>query len=460
MMELSYKIQQRQQIMLNTEMKLSIKILEMSMQDLHEYVKNELETNPLLEVAESIPSTQPDKNEILFSNPSSERRVSCIISKSSGNTYFNSCISRGYTGENLDYWNIISSEKNFSDLLHSQLGASSAESKIRNICAFLIDCLDDRGYLVIPLEEIEEEICCKHAEVCQALALLQSFQPSGVGARDLKECLLLQLAHEHPNDPHPARIVESCLDFLAKHRVDSIARKLNISRNDAEKACSIVRSLNPIPSNGYQTNNKPVYVIPDAIVEKDPNSEGFIIHMNPDYIPKLKISEMPYISEAQLSKEDLEYIREKKQRSNMLIRSIERRETTFSRVLAHIVSIQPKYFFKGSGLLPMTMSDLSEQLNLDVSTVSRATKDKYIICAAGTISLRSLFTSGFSGCGYSSSLIKEQIYMLISKEDKHAPLTDDVLAKEINASGMSVSRRAVAKYRSELGFLTSSERKR
>lgn len=450
-MELSNKAiqKQAQTLALTPAMRQSLKILQMSQLDLYEFVREELESNPLLEegggAREQIPEMLP-----------------LSISELQQDMFFPEEREHSDASEEVSPLLFAHREQTFTAMLLEQIGTYELPALTEKISRYLVDCLDDRGYLAQDPAEIAEQLRMPYFEVMQALYFLQSLTPTGVGARSLEECLTLQLAQGENFNEHTLRIVSGGLRLLAQNRISAIAEMLHTDIMEAQKACAVIRALNPIPSRGYAAQSSPGYIIPDAVVECTDHEIN--LRLNNSFIPKVMLSrEYAGILTTLEAGEAKDYIEENVVKAEALIRGISERGRTLQRVILSIVELQPQFFREGRGLIPMTMNDIAERLEMNISTVSRAVRGKYIVCRRGTVSLRSLFTTGFvseENRAVSSDVIKEKIHRMIAAEDTTCPLSDAALSDALGHLGFKISRRTIAKYRDEMGIASSKLRKR
>lgn len=346
-------------------------------------------------------------------------------------------------------------------MLHEQISTYHLPKITEDISRYLVDCLDARGYFEMDPADIAEILRVPHFEVMQALYFLQSLSPIGVGARSLEECLTLQLAQGPEFNEYTMHIVSNGLRLLAQNKISAIAKMLHLSVSKAQYYCDYIRSLNPIPSRGYATQEETAYIIPDAVVEC--SDEVISLRMNNDFVPCITVNQTYLDLLGEMDAEAQKYIRECMSKADNLLKSIADRNKTLQRIILCVFELQPRFFRDGKCLMPMTMNEVAERLELNVSTVSRAIQGKYIICNGGTVSLRSLFTSGYVANGsdtVSSDTIKEKIRAFVAAEDTKHPLSDAKLCAALKSTGVDVARRTVAKYREELGIPSSQLRKR
>jgi len=328
----------------------------------------------------------------------------------------------------------------------------------------VIESIDSRGYLDIESQVIAEELRIEVSKVEYAVKLLQSMEPVGIGARNLRECLELQIDRIGVTDVYLYKIIDEYLELLAENKFNIIAKELDIDVKKAQEYGDIIKSLNPKPSCGFYTGEEVKYIVPDAYIKKI-DKEYYIV-MNDELGPKLTINAVyKEILKNDTDKEAVEYVKEKLNSAVFLIKSIEHRKTTIYRVLEKILELQRDYFDLGKTYLkPMTLKEIANSLEMHESTISRAIRDKFIYTDRGTIKIKDLFTTGISsnisGEDISTNIIKNSIKELIENEDKKSPISDQVICAILNKKDMNISRRTVAKYREEMGIKSSKGRKR
>lgn len=357
-------------------------------------------------------------------------------------------------------------DESFSDYLKEQILLINLPEQEKEACHYLIDCLNERGYLEFGISELAGETIFTEYTLMQALFALQSLEPAGVGARSLTECLILQLARSNNFNEHTICLVKNGLEMLARNDMRALARLLQLSPEKAQEYAMVVRGLNPIPSRGFYTGERAPYIVPDAAVYFD--GKSLQLTMNKRAIPTVTI-EQEYVAllSAQAAGNDdgdRQYLKEKYQAALHLKKAVEGRSDTLYRLLAYVAGEQPLFFMDGQTLLPMKMSDAARALDLHLSTISRAVKEKFICCQAGTVALKVLFTApvaaGQGKTEVSRSAVKKRIQQFVEAEDVKNPLTDEAICDALLAAGFSISRRTVAKYREELGIEKTSRRRR
>ena len=451
-MDLKLNISQKQKLILTQIMQQSINVLQMSAYDLREYIEKEFEENPILEA---------DFNLI----ESKDNIDNTQLSKYLNDRYDENYNYQHNNEDEVSVFNFISDKKSLKDYLYEQLGEIKSDIKIKKVVSYMIESLDSRGYLENTLEEICSDLGIDEEKVQNALEILQSLEPCGIGARDLKECLLIQLKNKGILDEIIKEIVLKYLECIADCKYNYIAKELKITAKEVQAYGDIIKSLEPKPSRGYYTGEEVKFIIPDAYIVKI--GDKYNVIMNKDIIPNITINNL-YKQEILngKNKKEVEYVKEKVNDAMGLINDIEQRNNTILKLLECIVKKQKAYFENGQEYLkPMTLRDLADEMDLHESTVSRAIKDKYILTSRGTVKIKDLFcngivSSGINGEGVSTNTIKNKIKQLIQLENKNKPLSDQAICDLLKKEHIDISRRTVAKYREELGIKSSSKRKR
>lgn len=454
---------QRQQLTLNAGILQSLEVLRMPLQELNDLVTESIYENPLLEIE----SQREDSNEDFAPVPLEEQDAPDTLHPEERpenaplDVEMREIWKNGESREGLDPANLGGQEVSFTEMLDEQIGALRLEPDFAALCRYLVACLNRKGYLDEEPANIAEALGCPLFDVMQALYMLQSLQPPGVGARSLPECLVLQLVESNHFNEYTIRLVKEGLPLLAANDIPAIARLLGLTREEALKVCNIVRSLHPIPSQGYYTGEQDLSIIPDALIKKD--ESGFVIVMNDTTVPRLELSREYCDMLAGADPAASSYLQDKLADAKQLIKAVGDREKTLTRILRKVVELQPDFFEDGVTLYPMSMASVAEALELSNSTVSRAVGGKYVICTAGTVELKTLFTAGVQnnqGETLSNSFIKLQLKKFIDGEDPKHPLSDEHLREALQVLNIDISRRTVAKYREAMEIPSSSRRRR
>ncbi len=360
------------------------------------------------------------------------------------------------------FFDSLVSETSLQEHLMSQAEMSDLEPVSREAMQYLVGSLDDRGFLTQSVSDIALQTTLPLEAVQQARALLQTFDPAGIGAKDLQECLLLQLIAKGRGESLAARIVRHQFALLIRRRIPDIARRSGAPLDDVQHAVEEIGTLDPAPGRKFAEDSNRV-VVPDVSVERD--DDEWKISLNNDYIPRLRISSTykDMIAKGSLNREERDYIRERMRSGRFLINSIEQRQQTIERITREIIKVQEPFFEEGvSKLQPLTMTQIADTVGVHETTVSRAIANKYIRTPHGVFDFKFFFTSGYQsegGGAISNTSVKEMIHDLIDLENKAKPYSDQDLVSRLQEKGLKIARRTVAKYREELGILPSNLRR-
>ncbi len=345
-------------------------------------------------------------------------------------------------------------------LLH-QLSMSDAEGESRETAAMLIGNIDDNGFLQVDLEDLCLDLGVPLRDLELARDIVQTFVPIGVGAEDLRECLLIQLDRLGKSSSLEYRVVDGFLDELARKRYPQIAKKLGVSPEQITGAAEFIGTLDPHPGSRFSNDNANSYVTPDVTVEKIDGE--WLVTLNNEQIPRLRISNAYKDLMAKNSKEARGYIREKIRAGKFLIKSIHQRQQTIESIAKEIVTRQIDFFEYGpSRLKPMNMAQIAKVVEVHETTVSRAVSGKYMETPHGVFEMKYFFTSGYeteSGESMSNRGVKQALADLVAEEDSKKPWSDANLVIELEKRGMKIARRTVAKYREALNILPSHMRR-
>ncbi|MBU3127046.1 RNA polymerase factor sigma-54 [Clostridium tagluense] len=455
-MNFALNLIQEQKLIMTQEMQMSVKLLQMSAYELGQYVNKEMQENPVLEERD----LQNPKNNNTETNEYKE-----IIKYLEKDDYKIKNYSAKSESEEVSPFYYIAQEKSLKDYLVEQIGELTEKPETLDICKYMVENLDAKGYLSVKLSDICKELTISNEQAENALKIIQSLEPEGIGARDLRECLKIQLYNLGNNDENIYKIIEEYLELLAENKYNIIAKELKITIPHVQKYVDIIKTLEPKPSRGFYTGETVKYIVPDAYINKI--NEQYFISMNEDMLPKLNINSMyKEIIKNGKDVEAVEYVKEKLNSAMFLIKSIEQRKNTVYRVLEEILVVQKEYFDNGDEYLkPMTLKKIADNLEMHESTISRAIREKYVSVNSGkVIKIKDLFTNGIpsviGGEDISTINIKSAIKEMVEKEDQKKPLSDQIICNRLNIEGMNISRRTVAKYREELQIKSSSKRKR
>ena len=346
--------------------------------------------------------------------------------------------------------------------LLEQVRLSEVTDEQRPVADMLIGNIDDYGYLKATVEEMAFSTSLPPDNIAEVLKVIQSFYPPGVGARDLRECLLLQLERQGRQKTLEFRIVRDFMDALGKRRIPEIARGTDEDVEDVQKAIVRIGLLEPRPGRAFLPDNDH-YVLPEVFVVKQ--GDEFVVTTNNEQIPHLRISNTykDLMAKADASSEVREYIREKIRAGKFLIKSLHQRQQTILNIGREIVNRQREFMEKGVAFLkPLTMVQVAEVVGVHETTVSRAVSGKYMQTPQGVFEMKYFFTSGIqtaSGEGMSNTSVKDMIADIFQAEEHSTPLSDQAVVMMLSAKGIVIARRTVAKYRSELNILPSNLRK-
>lgn len=442
---LSLKATLQQQLKLTPQLLQSMEMLQMNSQELLEYLGRAAEENPLLE-----------------SEDSPERRAA-YAELCQKVWWLDSGRPSRVSADSLDdadapepgAWD--RSADSLGAFLSDQLERRRLEAPLLALCKYLAELVDEDGYLSRDDLDSVRELRVPEALVARALETLQSLDPAGIAARDLSECLVLQLRRQKVRSPVAEAIAEKYLTALGKKQYQHIARELRVSPEEVEEAAARIQKLEPHPGRAFQTAEPTVYVRPDLyIIELDGKLQAIL---NEYYLPKLSISSY-YVRLLKESAEpgNREYLRQKLHQAQDILTGLQRRGVTLQNCADAVLQTQQSFFLgKEKQLQPMTLLSLAGKLQLHPSTISRATRGKYLQCSQGTFPLRYFFSHAVGG-GLSEQAVKLRLAELIRGET--APLSDQSLAELLSAGGARIARRTVAKYRMELGVPPSSVRRR
>lgn len=458
-MELSMSMKQTQT--LSPQMMQSMEILQMGSQELLEYIQDQVQENPVLEMEEKY--GKGDDTAVL------QRKLEWLESTDAQNRYYHQQDTEDDEKDPIsNYGTVDEREENLYLYVLSQLEVMDLEPELLPVGRFLVESLNQNGWLDESVEDLAEELGKPVEEVEKALAAVQSLEPAGVGARNLSECLVLQLQRRHEDSELAIRIARDYLDPLSKSRYGLIAKSLGVCQEEVRTACDLIRTLNPRPGGGFAVRENLVYINPDLFVVNFP--DHFELLTNDYFFPDLNIS--GYYCRMLKSTEDNEvkdYLMGKVRQAKWVVHSIEQRRSTLLRCAECILELQEEFFRRGPGhLKPMCLADIAQKVGVHESTVSRTVRDKYLQCASGVYPLSYFFSRSLgapaarpgteentSSPDFAKALLKK----LIGGEDKHKPLSDQKLCERMAREGCELSRRTVAKYRDELGIPSTTGRK-
>jgi len=429
--KLTYKLR------LTPQMKLAISLLQMPLVKLQEYVKQQVEENPLLEIENIGVPLRETESDLNYNSDEDE--------------------------EKQDYReSLITYPVNLQEHLLRQLHLIADTEERRKIGQLIIENIDGDGILRTSIEEIAESAKVTLAKVENILNFIQTFTPIGVGARDLRECLLLQIKAKGEENSLAGQIIDKYLPYLEKKRFEFIAKKLKVSVERTKEAIKEIANLEPKPGRSFNTE-RAVRLIPDAILKR--NNDKYEVMFNDWELPSLNLNPKykRMLKQEDIAEDTKEYLKERLKAAKFLINAINKRKETIQKVTEAIVYIQKDFLDNGmQNLKPMTLAQIANLVGKHKSTVSRTVSNKYLQTPDGIFELRHFLNSGVkqeNGELYSSKAIKSKIKELLENENKENPLTDQQVANHFKQKGISISRRAIAKYRHQLKILPSQSRR-
>lgn len=449
----------------------AIQLLQLSTIELRQEIQTALESNPMLDVEEDSfddVDDSVDKDDDWNVEIPTELSVDNDWSDTFQDATLGSISPSSGSGESMDYER-SSQATNLKTHLEWQIGLLDFTPSERQIAEILLDGLDDHGYLRLDIDEVRSSLDEQQPDKAESLAhvlqQLQQLEPTGVFARDLRECLLLQLdllPADTPLLPQAKRLVRQFLDALANCDSRLLKRRLNLNDEDLAIVIQMVRSLNPHPGDAF-TDASEHYVIPDLVLRHH-RSRGWQVELNPEALPRVRIQPdyVGLIKRADKS-DDNTFMKQHLQEARWLLKSLSSRNETLLKVGREIMLRQRDFIEQGEeGMRPLILADIAEAVGMHESTISRVTTNKYIHTPRGVLELKYFFSShvGSSGEGHASTAIRARIKKLISDEPARRPLSDARLVTALAENGIVVARRTVAKYREAMGIPASSERKR
>ena len=493
----SQRLTQTQKMLqkLSPQQILLMKLLQIPTMELSSRIKEEIEENPALEENESYDEIDNDidgdiDNDV-DNDIDSDRQDDDYDPLSDFDDYMQDdddddaaykLSTNNYSRDDEHYEAPISSEESFQDVLIQQLGYRKLDDKKYKIGTYIIGNIDDSGYLSRPITGIMDDLLFSQnldvteEEVMEVLHIIQEFDPAGVGATNLQECLLIQLRRLEEDDEDdvdytlPILVIEQYFNEFIKKHYDKIVKKSGISERQFRAAMNVILKLNPKPGGAVENSHRSNYVVPDFTIynncgklELTLNSRNAPdLHVNKDYINMLV--DFSKEKKSKSNREAVNFVKNKIESAKWFIEAIKQRQTTLYVTMDAIMNYQKDYFLTGdeTKLKPMILKDISEKVGLDISTISRVANSKYVQTAYGTFPLKSFFSESLTndeGEEVSTREIKKILMDCIEQEDKSKPLTDDVLTQILKEKGYNIARRTIAKYREQLDIPVARLRK-
>lgn len=486
------ELRQGQSLVMTPQLQQAIKLLQLSNIELTEFCEQELEKNPLLERDDSAPALEPERElpespapgETLDRELAREDFSKCADMDASGEDRYSDGEERGATAAQdapLADWSTVRNSQRYDgdeDLLEStvadggtlkdhlleQLAIAALDPDKRLICVSLIDAVDEAGYLRADLDEIAVRLGCEKMLVEETLAVLQGFDPVGVAARDLAECLALQLKEKDRFDPAMEAMVAH-LDLVARRDMAQLAQICGVDTADITDMLAEIRALSPKP--GLKFTSDPVQpVVPDVIVREGPDG-GWMIELNSETLPRLLVNARYFsrVSAHARDKESKTYLTECLNNANWLVKSLDQRARTILKVATEIVRQQDGFLTYGvRHLRPLNLRTIADAIGMHESTVSRVTSNKYVATPRGLFELKYFFTAAIQSLdgseSHSAEAVRDRIREMIEREEPRDILSDDRIVALLTADGVHIARRTVAKYRESMRIPSSVERRR
>ncbi|MBN1309482.1 MAG: RNA polymerase factor sigma-54 [Chitinispirillaceae bacterium] len=464
-LDISLKLQQK----LSFQMIQSLKLLQVNTLQLEQLLKTELEMNPVLEASDEIEAEieavqEPEQQDDLKGETEEDLKTS--EDDIDWEAYLEEGFDLGYSyNEERDpneerYEPAPVYQETLEEHITKQLSERKIPQKMLLMVQFLIGCLDADGYLRIDLQAITDYTQATVFDVEEALHIVQTMDPPGVGSRNLRECMMLQLRTRGQDEGLAMRIIDEAWDLFERLKIPELSRKFGVEPRRIQEAIDVLKTLNPKPGAHY-AGDRSSTIIPDLIVEKIDGK--YVVMLNDRSVPSLHISNAyaKLLKRGSTAKGDVKkYLRDKFNSATWLIRSIEQRKNTMLRVMYAIIERQRDFFEKGPPHInPLKLQDIADMINMHISTISRVTSNKYVQTRHGIFELKYFFTeaitqeTGSGTADVSTERIKNRIKEMIGHENASEPLSDQKIAEQLEKEGMAVARRTVAKYREQLKLL-------
>lgn len=477
-MQLKTSLKLSQQLRMTPQLQQAIKLLQLSRLELEGAIRKELDENPILEefqdVVEDDGGSKTSETVQAQETPDSPEAQAASDPRQQEEFEWENYLDTNYkppqgpsggTEEIMNYENLISTTTSLHDHLMWQVGLGGFNEEEQHFLAILISYVDEDGYIKTPIEEMARDEECSAEELAEMLPFLHEFDPAGVGARELKECLLVQAKHLEEDTNDLVKLLNEHIKDLEKKNYAGIARAMELPMEDVVEMCKIIYTMDPKPGRAYMPQDTQ-FVTPDVYVYKV--GEEYMVALNEDGLPRLRISNLYkniLKGEQTTSNEGAQnYIQDKLRSAVWLIKSIHQRQRTIYKVTESIVKHQQDFFEKGPGFIkPMILRDIASDIGMHESTVSRVTTNKYVHTPRGIFELKYFFNSGISktdGDSLASESVKLKIKTLVGGEDDKNPLSDQKIVELLKKDGIQIARRTVAKYRDMLRILPSSKRKK
>ncbi len=458
-----------QNLVMTPQLQQSIKILQLSRQELIEKIKEEIETNPVCEEDSFSQEVEEEREDFVASGSNSEA-VNDFDWESYGEnasfiTYNFKFSHKERLEEDIDFENMVSKDSSLEEYLIWQIRMTDLKEEDLPIAEYLIYNLNEDGYLDIEIEEVAKYFSVDKERVENVLKKINFLDPVGIGAKDLSHCLLIQMEFNNIKDELAESIIKNHLSLVQNKNIQQLARIYNVNEERILEVIELINSFEPKPARLFRTGVVQT-IIPDVYVYK--KGDDFVIVLNDDGIPRFRINEeyVNMLLQKSNKKEVKEYLIEKVKNAKWLLKSIEQRERTIYKVVECLIKFQRDFFEKGiNHLKPLVLRDIADELGLHESTISRTTHNKYISTPHGIFELKFFFNKGISSYSgndvISSKVVMEKIKEIINSEPPDKPYSDEKISKILKEKyNINLARRTVAKYREQMKILSSSKRKR
>jgi RNA polymerase sigma-54 factor len=441
---------------LSPQMQQSLHILQAPLMELRQLVTAELESNPTLEeetrdIAGDAEPREADKTDL------GDEWTEYYVQRATSEPWTADAQARRQ-----HFFDSQTKPPTLQQHLLDQVSGSDLSVRQRGIASVVIGNIDEQGYLRATAGEIASQAGCLEEEAEEVIEIVQGFEPAGVAARDLSECLLIQLRRSGRRYSLESRIVQHYLEELSRRKLPEIARQFHVSLKDVQDAAESIARLEPRPGRPFSAEDEQT-ILPDVIVERD--GDSYTVALNDDEIPTLRIGDAykDMLSQSNTDREVRDYLREKIRGGRFFIRCVQQRQHTLLNIAREIVERQRDFFDLGPAhLRPMTMSKVAQAVGVHETTVSRAVSGKYMTTPRGLFELKYFFTSGYTtdnGEAVSNESVRQAIAEIVRGEDSRHPLSDQDIVALLSERGLPIARRTVAKYREQLGILPSHMRK-
>ncbi|MBU8921938.1 MAG: RNA polymerase factor sigma-54 [Bacteroidales bacterium] len=463
-MKMGMRLGMQQRLVMTPRLQQALKLLQMPTLELQQVLKQEILQNPLLEEVDDIVDSQEDDKD---DNEEEKEESADKDDQDEWDDFYDTAWTGGGTAETEEREDFVErvpvAKQSLSEYFFNQLRLATEDERFLQIGEYIIGSLDDSGYLTSSIEDIARTFDADTAEIEGVLKLIQTFDPPGVGARDLRESLLIQLEMKGLEDSMAAQIVRGHFEEFKQKKYLDLSKKLKISMKEIQNQASVIGTLNPKPGLDILADG-PKYVIPDLVVERV--GEKYVIFLNDRNVPRLRISQSykdELRSNSDIDPKTRDFIQGRLKNAKWLIQTIEQRRRTMIKVMESIVEEQAAFFEKGTAALrPLTLQQVASKIGMHESTVSRVTTNKYVQTPRGVFELKFFFSSALStqsGEEVSAKSAKLRIKGIIANEDTKKPLSDQKIADILESDGLIIARRTVAKYREQLGILPARHRK-